>query len=137
MHYNIAILHSNICPQWFRFPPIAELHTRHRLSWIAFSLGLDIKPCVLYMQLVAKVEIHDGKQRLSASNHFGFPCNRTRRVSNAHKRFRSPARNPSHVSESAMILRFGLPSRSFSTVIFPSRIITVASADSLPVKTRW
>jgi hypothetical protein len=34
---------------------------------------------------------HDGKQRLSASNHFGFPCSRTRRVSNAHNRFRSPA----------------------------------------------
>src|SRR5207245_10864725 len=42
--------------------------------------------------------IHDGKQRLSASNHFRFPCSRTRRVINAHKRFRSPARNPSHVS---------------------------------------
>src|SRR6266498_1325634 len=80
--------------------------------------------------VISPSEIHDGKQRLSASNHFGFPCSRTRRVSNAQKRFRSPARNPSHVSELAMILRFGLPSRPFSTVTFPARIVTVASADS-------
>src|SRR5436190_20204206 len=65
--------------------------------------------------------MHDGKQRLSASNHLAFPYNRTRSVSNAHKRFRSPTRNPSHVSESAVILTFGSPSKPSSTVIFPPR----------------
>src|SRR5947207_11829718 len=87
--------------------------------------------------VISPSEIHDGKQRLKARNHFGFPCSRTRRVSKAHKRFRSPARNPSHVSESAMTLRFDLPSSPFSTVNFPSRIVTVASACSLPVNTKW
>ena len=87
--------------------------------------------------VISPSEIHDGKQRLKASNHFGFPCNRMRRVSKAHKRFRSPARNPSHVSESAMTLMLGLPSSPFSTVNFPSQIVTVASAGSLPVETKW
>src|ERR1043166_4825861 len=75
-------------------------------------------------------ETHDGRQRLKASNHFGFPCSRMRRVSKAHNRFRSPARRPIHVSESAMTLMLGLPSSPFSTVNFPSRIVTVASAGS-------
>src|SRR6266487_1820849 len=57
--------------------------------------------------VISPSEIHDGKQRLKASNHFGFPCSRMRRVSKAHKRFRSPAKNPSHVSESAMTLMLG------------------------------
>src|SRR5436189_4658873 len=87
--------------------------------------------------VISPSEIHDGKQRLKASNHFGFPCNRTRRVSKAHNGFRSPARKPSHVSESAVTLTFDTPSRPFSTSSFPSRTVTVASAGSLPVKTKW
>jgi len=50
---------------------------------------------------------HDGKHLPKASSNRGDPLSRIFRRSNAQKRFRSPARNPSHVSESAMTLRFG------------------------------
>ncbi len=50
---------------------------------------------------------HDGKHLPKASSNRGDPISRIFRRNNAHARFRSPARNPSHVSESATTLRFG------------------------------
>jgi hypothetical protein len=120
-------------------PLFRELHgiKADAADLVALFLHQDVMPRLLPHGVALPREIHDGKQRLNASNHFGFPCSRMRRVSKAHNRFRSPARKPSHVSESAMTLRFGLPNSPVSTVNFPSRIVTVASAGSLPVKTKW
>ncbi len=69
--------------------------------------------------LVRQFVHHEGKQRLNANSHLGFPRSRPQRVRNAHNKFLSPARNPNHVSASALTRKLGWSCSPESIEFFP------------------
>src|SRR5262249_51045828 len=66
-------------------------------------------PSVASMLVLHGTFVYDGKHLPKAISNFGEPLMRMRLRSSAHSRLRSFARNPSHVSLSAVTRRSALP----------------------------
>lgn len=80
---------------------------------------------------------HAGKHLPKATSSLGDPLMRIFRRKIAQSRLRSFARNPSHVSLSAVSRRSGVPSWPSVTRRVLSRMTTVAVRGSLPVNVKW